>query len=77
MIWVSPSHIALAILVRVRVRVTGDAHITMVLGMGILKTWSWPYHCVLNFTNMSRIAARDSMWTIAHFHSFCYVVILF
>ena len=35
MIWVSPSHITLAIWVRVSisVRVTGDAHITRVLGM--------------------------------------------
>ena len=32
---------------------------------------------MLNFTNMSRIAARDSMWTITHFHPFCYVVIYF
>ena len=29
-IWASPSRITLAILVRVRVRVTGDAHITRV-----------------------------------------------
>ena len=34
-IWASPSHITLAIWVRVRVRVTGDAHITRVLGMGM------------------------------------------
>ena len=74
-IWASPSHITLAIWVSVRV--TGDTHITRVLGMGMPKTRSCPYHCVLNFTNMIRIAARDSMWTIAHFHPFCYVVILF
>ena len=34
-IWVSPSHITLAIGVRVKVRVTGDAHITRVLGTGV------------------------------------------
>ena len=33
-IWASPSHITLAIWVRVWVRVTGDAHITSVLGIG-------------------------------------------
>ena len=27
------------------VRVTGDAHITRVLGMAIPKTWGCPYHC--------------------------------
>ena len=35
MIWASPSHITLAIWVRVRV--TEDAHITSVLGMGCPK----------------------------------------
>ena len=35
MIWASPSHITLAIWVSVRVRVTGDAHITRVFGMGM------------------------------------------
>ena len=35
-IWASPSHTNLAILVRV----TGDAHITRVLGMGMPKTRS-------------------------------------
>ena len=34
-IWVSPSHITLAIWVRVKVRVTGGAHITGVLGTGV------------------------------------------
>jgi len=42
-IWTSPSHITLAIhflLVRVRVRVTWDAHITRVLGMGMpISLW--------------------------------------
>ena len=37
-IWASPSHITLAIWVRVRV--TEDAHITRVLGMGKPKTWA-------------------------------------
>ena len=40
-IWAFPSHSTLV----VRVRVTGDAHITRVLGMGILKTQGYPYHC--------------------------------
>ena len=44
-IWASPSHITLAIWVRVRVRVTGDAHIARILGMGMLKTRGYPYHC--------------------------------
>ena len=40
-IWVSPSHITLAICVRV----TRDARITVVLGMGIPTTEGCPYHC--------------------------------
>ena len=43
-IWASFSHITSAIWVRVRVRVTGDAYITRVLGMGMLKTRGCPYH---------------------------------
>ena len=39
----SPSHITLAICVRFRV--TGDAHITRVLGMGMPKTLVFPYQC--------------------------------
>ena len=39
-IWTSPSHITLAIWVRVRV--TGDAHITRVLGTGMAKTRGCP-----------------------------------
>ena len=42
-IWTFPSHITLAIWVRVRV--TGDAHITRVLGMGMTKTRGCPYQC--------------------------------
>ena len=42
--WASPSHITLAILVRVGVRVTGDAHITRVFGMGMPKTRGCSYH---------------------------------
>ena len=38
----SPSHITLASWVRVRIRVTGDAHITQVLGMGMPKTGEMP-----------------------------------
>ena len=38
-----PSHITLAIWVRVRV--TGDAHITSVSGMGMYKTRRYLYHC--------------------------------
>ena len=41
MIWASPSHITSAI----GIRVTGDAHITRVLGMGMPKTRGCPYHC--------------------------------
>ena len=43
MIWASPSNITFAIWVRVRV--TGDVHITRVLGMGMPKTRGCPYHC--------------------------------
>ena len=42
-IWASPSHITLAIWVRVRV--TGDVHITRALGMGIPKRRRCSYHC--------------------------------
>ena len=45
MIWASPSYITLAIWVRVRVRVTEDAHITRVLGMRMPKTRGCPYLC--------------------------------
>lgn len=45
MIWASPFHIILAIWVRIRVRVTGNARITTVLGMGMFKTWGSSYHC--------------------------------
>ena len=38
----SPSYITLAIWVRVRIKVTGDAHITEVLGMGMPKTGEMP-----------------------------------
>ena len=44
-IWESPSHITLAIWVKVRARVTGNAHITRGLGMGMPKTCVCPYHC--------------------------------
>ena len=40
-IWASPSHITLAIWVRV----TGDTLITMVLGMGMPQMRGCPYHC--------------------------------
>ena len=33
--WSAPSHVTVAVWVRVRFRVTGDAHITRVLGMGV------------------------------------------
>ena len=46
MIWASTFQITLAIWVRVRVRVTGDASITGVLGMGMPKTRGYPYHSV-------------------------------
>ena len=40
----SPSHITLAIWVRVKVRVTGDAHITRVLGTGVpISISSWQH----------------------------------
>ena len=40
----TPSHITLAIWVRIRVRVTGDAYVTRALGMGMPKTRGCPYH---------------------------------
>ena len=43
-IWTSPSHITLAFWIRVRV--TGDACITRVLGMRMPKMWGCPYHCL-------------------------------
>ena len=43
MIWASPSHITSAIWVRIKVRVTGDTHITRSeLGIGMHKTWGCP-----------------------------------
>ena len=41
-IWASPSHITLAFWIRVRV--TGNAYITRVLGMRMPKMWGCPYH---------------------------------
>ena len=41
-IWASLSHITLAFWIRVRV--TGDAYITRVLGMRMPKMWGCPYH---------------------------------
>ena len=43
--WTFPSLITLAIWVRVRVKVTVDAHITGVLRMGMPKTRGCSYHC--------------------------------
>ena len=43
-IWTSPSHITLAFWIRVRV--TGDACITRVLGMRMPKMWGCSYHCL-------------------------------
>ena len=52
-----PSFITLAICVRVRV--TGDIHITRVLGMGMPKTRGCPYHCdtALTFIHTSPLRA--------------------
>ena len=41
-IWASPSHVTLAIWVRVRVRVTGDAHITEGFGNGDVQNAGIP-----------------------------------
>ena len=42
-IWASPFHFSLVICVRVRVK--GDAHITRVLEMAMSKKAGIPYHC--------------------------------
>ena len=44
-IWASPSHVTLAIWIKARVGVTGDAHITRDLEMGMPKTREWPTQC--------------------------------
>ena len=41
----NPSDIANPLAIWVGVRVTGDAHITRVLGMGMPKTRKCPNHC--------------------------------
>ena len=49
----------------VRVRVTGDAHITMFLGMGMAKTRECPYHCniaSLEARNPDRVSFRKDFW---------------
>ena len=57
-IWASPSHITLAIWVRVRV--TRDAHITRVLGMGIpITLWQW---VPLPFSKEKALGARLQGW---------------
>ena len=62
-IWSFPCHITLAIWVRVRFRVTGDAHITRVLGMVMPKMQGCPYHCDTDLcsANVSRIVIGDSL----------------
>ena len=63
-IWASPSHITLAIWVRVRV--TGDAHITRVLGMGMPKTRGCPYHYDIGTLKtgrkLRRVSLRKDFW---------------
>ena len=63
-IWTSPSHITLAIWVRVRV--TGDAHITRVLGMGMTKTRGCPYHFDIGTLKtrrkLRRVNLRKDFW---------------
>ena len=54
-IWTFPFHITLAILIRVRVRVTGDANITRVLGMRMPKTRKYPYHSDTGLESVSEI----------------------
>ena len=56
-IWASPLHITLAIWVRV----TGDTHITGVLGMGMPKTRWFPYHfdTGLVTTEIDRFASKS------------------
>ena len=45
-IWAPPSHITLAIWVRVRVKVKGmPISLARVFGMGMPKTQGCPYHC--------------------------------
>ena len=49
----------------VRVRVTGDAHIIMFLGMGMAKTRECPYHCniaSLEARNPDRVSFRKDFW---------------
>ena len=65
-IWASPSHITLAIWVRVRVRVTGDTNITRVLGMGMPKTRGCPYHFDIGTLKtrrkLRRVSLRKDFW---------------
>ena len=59
-IWASPSHITLAIWVRV----TGDAHVTRVLGMGMAKTGGC--HCdkdtLETRRKLGRVNFRKDFW---------------
>ena len=54
-IWAFPFHITLAILIRVKVRVTGDANITRVLGMRMPITRGSPYHSSTGLESVSEI----------------------
>ena len=56
-IWASPSHINLAIWVRVRV--TGDAHITRVSGVGMPKTRGCPYDMHITVAALSQFHRLD------------------
>ena len=59
-IWASPSHINLAIWVRVRV--TGDAHITRVSGVG-MPIWH-AYHCGSAFSISQTRLSRSLEWLV-------------
>ena len=69
-IWTFPSHITLAIWVwvRARIRVTGNAHITRVLGMGMPKTRGCPYHFDIGTLKtrrkVGRVNFRKVFWDV-------------
>ena len=60
--------------VRVRVRVTGDAHITRVLGMGTPKTRGCPCHCDTGKFRMQRELRLADMASKRRCHPSIYIV---
>ena len=74
-IWASTSHITLAIWIKVRFRVTGDAHITRLFEMGMPKRRGCTYHCERGlFVSQARESRQESARGAWYFFGYFRVV---